>query len=143
MLKIQLKLMLGMIKKTPQDITNYNELWKEEKKIQRESGGGKQHSLKHLSDMIPEVLFDPRNDKGLMARVSEPNARNMKGGFRHDPYQSGTLHTPTHKRAYLGAHAKAPIIYIDELKTLVKIGYMADLLEIMQNKEYIDLICRN
>ncbi len=110
---------------------------KAQEKIQRESGGGKQHSLKHLSDMIPEVLFDPRKDKGLMARVSEPNARNMKGGFRHDPYQSGTLHTPTHKRAYLGAHAKAPIIYIDELKTLVKIGYMADLLEIMQNKEYI------
>lgn len=110
---------------------------KAQEKIQRESGGGKQHSLKHLSDMIPEVLYDPRKDKGLMARVSEPNARNMKGGFRHDPYQSGTLHTPTHKRAYLGAHAKAPIIYIDELKTLVKIGYMADLLEIMQNKEYI------
>jgi Lon-like ATP-dependent protease len=40
-------------------------------------------------------------------------------------------------RAYLGAHAKSPIIYIDELKTLVKVGYMADLLEIMQNKEYL------
>jgi len=110
---------------------------KAQEKIQRESGGGKQNSLKHLSDMIPEVLYDPRKEKGLMARVSEPNARNMKGGFRHDPYQSGTLHTPIHKRAYLGAHATAPIIYIDELKTLVKIGYMADLLEIMQNKEYI------
>jgi Lon-like ATP-dependent protease len=87
--------------------------------------------------MVPEILYDPRKDKDLMARVSEPSARNMKGGFRHDPYQSGNLHTPCHKRAYLGAHAKAPIIYIDELKTLIKVGYMADLLEIMQNKEYI------
>ena len=110
---------------------------KAQEKIQRESGGGKQNNLKYMSDMIPELLYDPRKDKDLMARVSEPNARNMKGGFRHDPYQSGTLHTPTHKRAYLGVHAKSPIIYIDELKTLVKIGYMPDLLEIMQNKEYI------
>jgi Lon-like ATP-dependent protease len=72
-----------------------------------------------------------------MARISEPSARNMKGGFRHDPYQSGNLHTPCHKRAYLGAHATAPIIYIDELKTLIKMSYMADLLEIMQNQQYI------
>ena len=110
---------------------------KAQEKIQRETAGGKQNSLKHLYDLMPEVLYDPMKDKNLMARVSEPNGRNMKGGFRHDPYQSGNLHTPTHKRAYLGAHAKAPIIYIDELKTLVKIGYMSDLLEIMQNKEYI------
>jgi len=111
---------------------------KAQEKIQRETAGsGRQNSLKHLHDLIPEVLYDPRKDKGLMARISEPNARNMKGGFRHDPYQSGNLHTPAHKRAYLGAHAKAPIVYIDELKTLVKIGYMSDLLEIMQNKEYI------
>jgi Lon-like ATP-dependent protease len=40
-------------------------------------------------------------------------------------------------RAYLGAHAKSPIIYIDELKTLVKVRYMADLLEVMQNKQYV------
>ena len=110
---------------------------KAQEKIQRETTGGKQNSLKHLYDMIPEVLYDPRKDKGLMARVSEPNARSMKGGFRHDPYQSGSLHTPTHKRAYLGAHAKSPIIYIDEIKTLIKIGYMSELLEIMQNKEYL------
>ena len=108
-----------------------------QEKIQRESGTGTQNDVKHLQDMIPEVLYDPRKDKDLMSRVSEPSARNMKGGFRHDPYQSGNLQTPCHKRAYLGAHAKAPIIYIDELKTLVKVGYMADLLEIMQNKEYI------
>jgi Lon-like ATP-dependent protease len=72
-----------------------------------------------------------------MIRISEPSSKNMKGGFRHDPYQSGNLHTPIHKRAYLGAHAKAPIIYIDELKTLIKEGYMSSLLEIMQNKKYI------
>ncbi len=93
--------------------------------------------LNTLQDMVPEVLYDPRKDKDLMARISEPSARNMKGGFRHDPYQSGNLQTPSHKRAYLGAHAKSPIIYIDELKTMVKVGYMADLLEIMQNKQYI------
>jgi len=87
--------------------------------------------------MVPEVLYDPRKDQDLMARLSEPSARNMKGGFRHDPYQSGNLQTACHLRAYLGAHAKSPIIYIDELKTLVKVGYMADLLEIMQNKKYI------
>jgi ATP-dependent Lon protease len=86
---------------------------------------------------MPEVLYDPRQERELMARVSEPSARNMKGGFRHDPYQSGEPPHPGHKRAYLGAHATAPIIYIDELKTLVKMGYMADLLEIMQNKKYI------
>ena len=108
-----------------------------QEKIQRETHAGNQNDVKHLQDLVPEILYDPRKDKDLMARVSEPSARNMKGGFRHDPYQSGNLHTPCHKRAYLGAHAKSPIIYIDELKTLIKVGYMADLLEIMQNKEYI------
>jgi Lon-like ATP-dependent protease len=108
-----------------------------QEKIQREAGSGLHNDVKHVYDMVPEVLYDPRRDKDLMARISEPSARNMKGGFRHDPYQSGNLHTPCHKRAYLGAHATAPIIYIDELKTLVKNGYMADLLEIMQNKQYI------
>ncbi len=108
-----------------------------QEKVQREAGAGGRNDVKHLYDMLPEVLSDPRQDRELMARVSEPSARNMKGGFRHDPYQSGNLHTPCHKRAYLGAHATAPIIYIDELKTLVKMGYMADLLEIMQNKKYI------
>jgi Lon-like ATP-dependent protease len=108
-----------------------------QEKVQRDSGGSQRNDLKHLYDMLPEVLYDPRQDRELMARVSEPSARNMKGGFRHDPYQSGNLHTPCHKRAYLGAHATAPIIYIDELKTLIKMNYMADLLEIMQNKCYI------
>jgi Lon-like ATP-dependent protease len=108
-----------------------------QEKIQRETGSAMRNDVKQLHDMVPEVLYDPRQDKDLMARISEPSARNMKGGFRHDPYQSGNLHTPCHKRAYLGAHATAPIIYIDELKTLVKMGYMADLLEIMQNQKYI------
>ncbi len=108
-----------------------------QEKIQRESGPGMRNDVKHLHDLMPEVLFDPRQERELMARVSEPSARNMKGGFRHDPYQSGNLHTPCHKRAYLGAHATAPVIYVDELKTLVKMGYMAELLEIMQNKRYI------
>jgi Lon-like ATP-dependent protease len=108
-----------------------------QEKIQRETAGSLRNDVKHLYDMVPEVLYDPRKEQDLMARVSEPSARNMKGGFRHDPYQSGNLHTPCHKRAYLGAHATAPIIYIDELKTLIKMGYMADLLEIMQNKKYI------
>lgn len=108
-----------------------------QEKIQREAQGGKQNNLKFLSDLLPEVLHDPRKDQDLMARVSEPDARNMKGGFRHDPYQSGNLQTPAHKRAFIGAHAKAPIIYIDEIKTMIKAGYMPDLLEIMQNKEFI------
>ena len=108
-----------------------------QEKIQREATGGSHNDVKYLQDMVPEVLYDPRQDPDLMSRVSEPSARNMKGGFRHDPYQSGNLQTPCHKRAYLGAHAKSPIIYIDELKTMVKVGYMADLLEIMQNKKYI------
>ncbi|MBW1727501.1 MAG: ATP-binding protein [Deltaproteobacteria bacterium] len=108
-----------------------------QEKIQNEAFTGKKNAVKHLYDMVPEVLYDPRKDNGLMARISEPDSRNMKGGFRHDPYQSGNLHTPAHKRAYLGAHAKSPIIYIDELKTLIKVGYMSDLLEIMQNKKFI------
>jgi ATP-dependent Lon protease len=108
-----------------------------QEKIQQETNGSAYNDVKYLQDMIPEVLYDPRKDQDLMARISEPNARNMKGGFRHDPYQSGNLQTPCHQRAYLGAHAKSPIIYIDELKTMVKIGYMSDLLEIMQNKKYI------
>jgi Lon-like ATP-dependent protease len=108
-----------------------------QEKIQREAAAGTRNDVKHLYDMLPEVLYDPRKEKELMARISEPSARNMKGGFRHDPYQSGNLHTPCHKRAYLGAHASSPIIYIDELKTLIKMSYMADLLEIMQNKKYI------
>jgi Lon-like ATP-dependent protease len=110
---------------------------KAQEKIQRDSNGARQNAVKYLSDMIPEVLYDPRKEMGLMARISEPNARNMKGGFRHDPYQSGNLHTPAHRRAYLGAHAKAPIIYIDELKTLIRVGYMSELMEIMQNKKFI------
>ena len=108
-----------------------------QEKIYEQAHGGKQKSVKHLFDMVPEVLYDPRKDKDLMARVSEPDARNMKGGFRHDPYQSGNLHTPAHKRAYLGAHAISTVIYIDELKTLIKVGYMSDLLEIMQKEEFL------
>ena len=108
-----------------------------QEKIQRETNVSAKNDVKYLQDLVPEILYDPRQDRDLMARVSEPSARNMKGGFRHDPYQSGNLQTPSHKRAYLGAHARSPIIYIDELKTLVKDGYMADLLEIMQNKKYI------
>lgn len=110
---------------------------KVQEKIQRASLAVKKNAVKHLYDMVPEVLYNPGKDKELMARVSEPDSRNMKGGFRHDPYQSGNLHTPPHKRAYLGAHAKASIIYIDELKTLIKVGYMSDLLEIMQNKKFL------
>ncbi len=94
-------------------------------------------NLKHLYDMLPTVLYDPREHDQLMARISEPNARNMKGGFRHDPYQSGNLQTPPHQRVYLGAHATSAIIYIDELRTLIRIGYMPELLEIMQEKQYI------
>ncbi|MCP4715195.1 MAG: hypothetical protein GY868_08770 [Deltaproteobacteria bacterium] len=109
---------------------------KVQEKIQGETLNGAKHDLKHLQDMIPEILYDPRKDRDLMAKISEPDARNMKGGFRHDPYQSGNLQTPIQKRAFLGAHAKAPIIYVDELKTLVKAGYMSSMLEIMQNKEY-------
>lgn len=109
---------------------------KAQEKIQQETQKGTRNPTKHIEDLIPEVLYDPRKDKELMARISEPSHRNMKGGFRHDPYQSGNLHTPAHKRAFLGAHAKSPIIYIDELKTLVSSGYMPDLLEIMQNNEY-------
>lgn len=108
-----------------------------QEKIQTEARRDKGSSLKHLDDMVPEILYDPRENSDLMAIVSEPSSRNMKGGFRHDPYQSGSLQTPIHKRAYLGAHAKSPIIYIDELKTLVRAGYMSSLLEIMQNKEYV------
>jgi Lon-like ATP-dependent protease len=109
---------------------------KAREKIQRETNADKKNAVKYIYDMVPEILYDPRKNKDLMARVAEPDARNMKGGFRHDPYQSGNLETPAHKRAYLGAHAKAPLIYIDEIKTLIKVGYMADLLEIMQNKRY-------
>ncbi len=110
---------------------------KVQEKIQREAQSGKSMSVKPLLDMVPEISYDPRNDTNLMVNVSEPNSKNMKGGFRHDPYQSGNLQTPIHKRVYLGAHAKAPIIYIDELKTLVKTRYMSSLLEIMENKKYI------
>ncbi len=110
---------------------------KVQEKIQRESQNSKSVSVKHLLDMVPEVLYDPRKDTNLMVNISEPDSKNMKGGFRHDPYQSGNLQTPIHKRTYLGAHAKAPIIYIDELKTLVKTRFMSGLLEIMQNKKYI------
>ncbi len=110
---------------------------KVQEKIQREAQSGKILSVKHILDMVPEVLYDPRKGTNLMINVSEPSSRNMKGGFRHDPYQSGIMQTPIHKRAYLGAHAKASIIYIDELKTLIKSRYMSSLLEIMQNKEYI------
>lgn len=105
--------------------------------IQRENHNGTSRDVKHLMDLIPEVIFDPTKDSRLLARVAEPDARNMKGGFSHDPYQSGHLHTPAHKRVFLGVHATSPIIYIDELKTLIKAGYMAELLEIMQNKSYI------
>lgn len=110
---------------------------KAQEKIQRDAYMGKKNAVKHLFDLVPEVLYDPRKDMELIVRISEPDSRNMKGGFRHDPYQSGSLQTPAHKRAYLGAHATSPIIYIDELKTLIKVGYMSDLLEIMQNKKFI------
>ena len=107
-----------------------------QEKIQRAVHGGARQNVKHLEDMLPEILFDPRKNTELMARIAEPDARNMKGGFRHDPYQSGHLNTPAHKRAFLGVHATSPIIYIDELKTMIKAGYMPELLEVMQSKSY-------
>ncbi len=110
---------------------------KVQEKIQRNASDGKTYVVKKFQDMIPEILYDPRKEESLMAYISEPEHRNMKGGFRHDPYQSGNLQTPIHRRAFLGAHAKSPIICIDELKTLVKVGYMSNLLEIMQSKKYI------
>ncbi len=108
-----------------------------QEKIQEHNAPPVAANLKHLYDMLPTVLYDPREHEQLMARISEPNARNMKGGFRHDPYQSGNLQTPPHQRVYLGAHATSAIIYIDELRTLIRIGYMPELLEIMQEKQYI------
>ncbi|MCP4119946.1 MAG: hypothetical protein GY737_32035 [Desulfobacteraceae bacterium] len=108
-----------------------------QEKIQQVSVHSRSVKLKQISDQVPEVLYDPRKEGNLMARISEPDSRNMKGGFRHDPYQSANLQTPPHQRAYLGAHAKAPIIHIDELKTLIRAGYMSDMLEIMQNRFYI------
>lgn len=108
-----------------------------QERIQRNNPHTASTNLKHLYDMIPSVLHDPRQQSDLLARIAEPNARVMKGGFRHDPYQSGNLQTAPHQRAYLGAHATAPIIYIDELRTLLRIGYMPELLEIMQEKQYV------
>lgn len=110
---------------------------KAQEKIQRENLAGRSHELKHISDLLPEILYDPRKEHSLMTSVSEPDAKNMKGGFRHDPYQSGNLQTPIHKRTYLGAHARSAVIYIDEIKTLVSSGYMSGFLEIMQNRKYI------
>ncbi|MBW2597319.1 MAG: hypothetical protein JRC55_01315 [Deltaproteobacteria bacterium] len=59
--------------------------YKVQEKIQQQAFAGKQNAVKHLYDMVPEVLYDPRKDNELMARISEPDSRNMKGGFRHDP----------------------------------------------------------
>lgn len=111
--------------------------YRSQEKIQNASGNPVNGDIKQLADMLPEVLYDPRKEKALMARVTEPDARNMKGGFRHDPYQSGRLGTPAHKRAFLGAHATSPVIYVDELKTMIKAGYMPELLEIMQSQSYM------
>ena len=108
-----------------------------QEQIQAHNAPAATANRKHLFDMLPVLLYDPREEQSLMARVSEPNARNMKGGFRHDPYQSGNLQTPPHQRVYLGAHATSPIIYIDELRTLIRVGYMPELLEIMQEKRYL------
>lgn len=111
--------------------------YKSQEKIQNASGNPVNGDLKQLVDMLPEILYDPRKETDLMVRVAEPDARNMKGGFRHDPYQSGRLGTPAHKRAFLGVHATAPLIYVDELKTMIKAGYMSELLEIMQSQSYM------
>jgi ATP-dependent Lon protease len=111
--------------------------YKSQEKIQNASGNAVSGDVKQLADMLPEILYDPLKETALMVRVAEPDARNMKGGFRHDPYQSGRLGTPAHKRAFLGAHAMAPVIYVDELKTMIKAGYMSQLLEIMQSKSYM------
>jgi len=108
-----------------------------QEKIQQNQQQGPPPTLRPIFDMLPVVLHDPRQNRSLLARIAEPNARVMKGGFRHDPYQSGSLQTAPHKRAYLGAHATSPIIYIDELRTLLRVGYMPELLEIMQEKQYI------
>lgn len=110
---------------------------KAQEKIQQETQAGHLNPVKHLMDKVPEILFDPRKETRLMKRVASPAAKNMKGGFRHDPYQSGNLHTPAHNRAFLGAHATAPILYIDELKTMIKAGYMPDMLETMQSRRFV------
>jgi len=107
-----------------------------QEKVHASTGKSDSRSIKELYDMLPEMLYDPRQEEHLMGRVSEPTEKSMKGGFRWDPYQSGGLGTPAHKRAFLGALSKYPIIYVDELKTLIKNGFVPDLLEIMQNGEY-------
>jgi len=107
-----------------------------QEKLHAASGRPDGRHLKELYDMLPEMLYDPRQEEHLMGRVAEPTEKSMKGGFRWDPYQSGGLGTPAHKRAFLGALAKYPMIYVDELKTLIKNGFVPDLLEIMQNGEY-------
>ena len=108
-----------------------------QEKMQQNQQQNPTANWKQLYDLLPVVLYDPRQSPDLLARIAEPNPRVMKGGFRHDPYQSGNLQTSPHKRAFLGAHATAPIIYIDELRTLLRVGYMPELLEIMQEKQYI------
>ena len=84
---------------------------KAQEKIQRQAYGGKQRAVKHLLDMVPLVLHDPRKDKDLMARVSEPDARNMKGGIPPTaPFGHGTLRgacersPPDRPHAGSGAH---------------------------------------
>ena len=107
-----------------------------QEKVHASSGKTDSRSIKELYDMLPEMVYDPRQEEHLLGRVSEPSEKSMKGGFRWDPYQSGGLGTPAHKRAFVGALSKYPIIYVDELKTLIKNGFVPDLLEIMQNGEY-------
>ena len=41
-----------------------------QEKIQRQGQVGKQNNVKHLLDLVPEVLYDPRQDMKLMARVT-------------------------------------------------------------------------
>ena len=54
-----------------------------QEKIQQNQQQGTLPNLRPIFDMLPVVLYDPRQNRNLLARIAEPNARVMKGGTKH------------------------------------------------------------
>jgi DNA polymerase III delta prime subunit len=88
------------------------------------------------SKTIPELLYRAPK-KTPFIEVSAAGSAKLFGTVKHDPYQSGGLETPPHKRIDVGAihQGNLGILFIDEIASLDYKDQLR-LLTVIQEKEY-------
>ncbi len=85
---------------------------------------------------IPVLAFSAEDDVDFFVDGTGLEAGGLFGDVLHDPYQSGGLETPPHKRLVLGAVHKADggVLYIDEVGNL-DFETQIELLTILQDRK--------